>query len=86
MFCHNQNGSVMRSEQLVNRLAASTQHEIHCSGGTFQINQQHYRGDVSLLKGQVDWLPVVMLDPETCMASVVGAEMPSAWHREALES
>ena len=84
MLCRNQHGSVIPAQQLVNRLAASTQHEIHCSAGPVQINQQHYRGDVSLLKGRGDWLPVVSLDLETYVASVVGAEMPSTWHREAL--
>ncbi len=86
VLCRNQQGSVIPAQQLLNRIAASTQHEIHCSGGPVQINQQHYRGDVSLLKGQGDWLPVVSLDLETYVASVVGAEMPSTWHREALKA
>ena len=86
VLCRNQHGSVIPAQQLLNRLAASTQDEIHCSGGPVQINQQHYRGDVSLLKGQGDWLPVVSLDLETYVASVVGAEMPSTWHREALKA
>ena len=83
VLCRNQHGSVIPAQQLVNRLGASTQHEIHCSGGPVQINQQHYQGDVSLLKAQGDWLPVVSLDLETYVASVVGAEMPSSWHGEA---
>ena len=88
VLCRNQHGSVIPAQQLVNRLVSSTQHEIHCSSGPVQINQQHYRGDVSLslLKGQGDWLPVVSLDLETYVASVVGAEMPSTWHREALKA
>ena len=86
VLCRNQHGSVIPAQQLLNSLAASTPHEIHCSGGPVQINQQHYRGDVSLLNGQDDWLPVVSLDLETYVASVVGAEMPSTWHREALKA
>ena len=86
VLCRNQQGSVIPAQQLVNRLAASTQHEIHCSGEPVQINQQHYRGDVSLLKSQGDWLPVVSLDLETYVASVVGAEMPSSWLGEALKA
>ena len=86
VLCRNQNGSVIPSQQLGKRIASSTQQEIHCSGGLVQINQHHYRGDVSLLKGQGDWLPVVSLDLETYVASVVGAEMPSQWHQEALKA
>jgi peptidoglycan hydrolase-like amidase len=86
VLCRNQHGSVIPSQQLGERIASSTPQEIHCSGGLVQINQHHYRGDVSLLKGQGDWLPVVSLDLETYVASVVGAEMPSQWHQEALKA
>ena len=86
VLCRNQNGSVIPSQQLGKRIASSTPQEIHCSGGPVQINQHHYRGDVSLVKGQGDWLPVVSLDLETYVASVVGAEMPSQWHQEALKA
>ena len=86
VLCRNQYGSVIPAQQLLNSLAAFTPHEIYCSGGPVQINQQHYRGDVSLLNGHDDWVPVVSLDLETYVASVVGAEMPSAWHREALKA
>ena len=86
VLCRNQNGSLIPSQQLGKRPDSSTPKEIHCSDGPFQINQHHYRGDVSLLKGQGDWLPVVSLDLETYVASVVGAEMPSQWHQEALKA
>ena len=86
VLCRNQNGSLIPSQQLGKKIASSTPKEIHCSGGPVQINQHHYRGDVSLLKGQGDWLPVVSLDLETIVASVVGAEMPSQWHQEALKA
>ena len=78
MLCRHQHGDVIPAQELMKRIASSPQHEIHCSGGPVQINQQHYQGDVSLLKGQGDWLPVVSLDLETYVASVVGAEMPSS--------
>ena len=84
--CRNQKGSLIPSQQLGKRIASSTPKKIHCSGGPVQINQHHYRGDVSLLKGQGNWLPVVSLDLETYVASVVGAEMPSQWHQEALKA
>ena len=86
VLCRYQHGDVIPAQELMKRIASSPQHEIHCSGGPVQINQQHYRGDVSLLKGQGDWLPVVSLDLETYVASVVGAEMPSSWHGEALKA
>ena len=86
VLCRNQNGSLIPSQQRGKKIASSTRKEIHCSGGPVQINQHHYRGDVSLLKGQGDWLPVVSLDLETYVASVVGAEMPSQWHQEALKA
>ena len=86
VLCRNQSGSLIPSQQLGMRIASSTPKEIHCSGGPVQINQHHYRGDVSLLKGQGDWLPVVSLDLETYVASVVGAEMSSQWHQEALKA
>ena len=86
VLCRNQQGAVIPAQQLGNRIASFNQREIHCSGGPVQINQQRYLGDVSLLKGQRDWLPVISLDLETYVASVVGAEMPSQWHPEALKA
>ena len=84
--CRDQGGLEIPAQQLGSTIASSTHQEIHCSGGPVQINQQHYLGDVSLLKGQREWLPVVSLDLETYVASVVGAEMPSQWHQEALKA
>ena len=86
VLCRNQQGSVIPAQQLGDRIASFNQREIHCSGGSVQINQQRYLGHVSLLKGQRDWLPVISLDLETYVASVVGAEMPSQWHPEALKA
>ena len=39
VLCRNQHGSVIPAQQLLNRLAASTPHEIHSSGGPVQVNQ-----------------------------------------------
>ena len=41
---------------------------------------------MSLLKNQRDWFPVITLDLETYVAWVVGVEMPSQWHQEALKA
>ncbi|WP_232202478.1 SpoIID/LytB domain-containing protein [Synechococcus sp. WH 8109] len=86
VLCRYKHGPVIPTQELVTRIASSPQHEIHCSGGPVQINQQNYQGDVSLLKGQGDWLPAISHDLETYVASVVGTEMPSSWHREALKA
>ena len=86
VLCRNHQGLVIPAHQLVASIASSTQQEIHCSGGPVQINRQRYVGDVSLLRHQSDWLAVISLTLETYVASVVGAEMPSRWHREALKA
>ena len=86
VLCRNQEGSVIPAQQLGKTIAGSSQREIHCSGGPVQINQQRYLGDISLLKDQRDWIAVISLDLETYVASVVGAEMPSQWHQEALKA
>ena len=54
-------------------------HEHDCA---VMIQLTHLGRRTSWNKG--DWLPVVSLDLETYVASVVGAEMPSSWHGEAL--
>ena len=86
VVCRNQRGALIPAHQLGNSIGVFNQQEIHCTGGPVQINQKHYLGDVTLLKGQGDWLPVISLDLETYVASVVGAEMPSQWHQEALKA
>ena len=86
VLCRNPQGSVIPAQHLGDRIASFKQREIHCSGGPVQINQRQYVGDVTLLKSQRDWLPVISLDLETYVASVVGAEMPSQWHQEALKA
>ena len=73
------------TQQLGTRIASLNQQEIHCSVGPVQINQT-YLEDVSLLKNQRDWFPVISLDLETYVASVFVAEMPSQLHQEALKA
>ena len=86
VLCRNQRGALIPAHQLGISIGVFNQQEIHCTGGPVQINQKHYLGDVTLFKGQGDWLPVIALDLETYVASVVGAEMPSQWHQEALKA
>ena len=42
VLCRFQHGDVIPTQELMKRIASSPQHEIHCSGGPVQINQQHY--------------------------------------------
>ena len=86
VLCRDGQGSVIPGQRLGDRIASFNDQEIHCSAGPVQINQQRYLGDVSLLRSQREWLPVISLDLETYVASVVGAEMPSQWHQEALKA
>ena len=86
VLCRNQENMEIPAQQLGKMIAASNHQEIHCSGGAVQINQRRYLGVVSLFRGQPEWLAVVSLDLETYVASVVGAEMPSQWHQEALKA
>ena len=85
VLCPNEQGFVIPTQQLGTRIASLNQQEIHCSVGPVQINQT-YLEDVSLLKNQRDWFPVISLDLETYVASVFVAEMPSQLHQEALKA
>ena len=66
VLCRNEQGFVIPAQQLGTRIASFNQHEIHCSVGPVQINQQtylaEYLGVVSLFKNQRDWFPVISID------------------------
>ena len=57
-----------------------------CSGGRIRINGRTYRSTMHLIQRGDGWLAVNELDLEDYIASVVGAEMPSQWHGEALKA
>ena len=57
-----------------------------CSGGRTRINGRTYRSTMHLIQRGEGWLAVNELDLEDYIASVVGAEMPSQWHGEALKA
>jgi len=86
VLCRSGQGTVISAQLLGQRITSMGQKEIHCSGGPVRINDQSYLGDVSLVKAEREWLAVISLDLETYVASVVGAEMPSQWHPEALKA
>ena len=54
--------------------------------GAIIVNGLAYQGTIELVRPGDEWLPVNQLDLETYVASVVGAEMPSHWSREALKA
>ncbi|NDD43868.1 MAG: SpoIID/LytB domain-containing protein [Synechococcaceae bacterium WB9_4xB_025] len=55
-------------------------------GGSIQVNGKAYTGRITLHRQGAGWLAVNMLDLERYVASVVGAEMPSHWRKEALKA
>ena len=81
-----QHGALIFAQKLLQTIASSPGDEIPCSGGPFQINQQHYQGDVSLLNDQRIGSRLSLLNLETYMAFVVGVEIFSSWHGEVLEA
>jgi SpoIID/LytB domain protein len=50
------------------------------------INGYSYEGSIELVRSNNAWLAVNNLSLENYVASVVGAEMPSRWHGEALKA
>ena len=56
------------------------------AAGAIVVNGLAYQGTIELVRSGDEWLPVNQLDLETYVASVVGAEMPSHWSREALKA
>jgi peptidoglycan hydrolase-like amidase len=51
-----------------------------------QINGFFYKGTLELVRSQNAWLAVNEVSHNNYVASVVGAEMPSGWHGEALKA
>ena len=54
--------------------------------GAIVVNGLGYQGTIELVRSGNGWLPINQLDLEHYVASVVGAEMPSHWGREALKA
>jgi SpoIID/LytB domain protein len=50
------------------------------------INGYSYEGSIELVRSNNAWLAVNEVSLENYVASVVGAEMPSRWHGEALKA
>jgi hypothetical protein len=60
-----------------------------CQGGgaaLIAVNNAPYQGSIELIRHGGDWLAINQVPLETYVASVVGAEMPSHWNKEALKA
>ena len=57
-----------------------------CLGGWIPLNGVADRGPLELERVEQDWLAVHTVELERYVASVVGAEMPSAWHSQAFQA
>ena len=53
---------------------------------TIAVNNALYHGSIELVRHGGDWLAINQVPIETYVASVVGAEMPSHWNKEALKA
>ena len=51
-----------------------------------QINGYSYEASFELVRSQNAWLTANEVSLENYVASIVGAEMPSGWHGEALKA
>ena len=77
----------LNQHQQINGVMRSIQRgALVCSGGRIRINGRTYRSTMHLIQRDEDWLAVNELDLEDYIASVVGAEMSSQWHGEALKA
>ena len=75
--------------QLNQLLDNKSVNEIYCEAnakGRIILNDRPYEKEIHLFKRKGSWLAVNEIDLERYVASVVGAEMPSHWHEEALKA
>ena len=84
--CRLADGSVIALNQLLKDSAGTKNSTRFCKGGRMQINGYSYEGTLELVRSQNAWLAVNEVSLENYVASVVGAEMPSGWHGEALKA
>ena len=84
--CRRADGSFIAVNQLLEDSTESSDSSRICKGGVMDINGYSYEGSIELLRSNNAWLAVNELSLENYVASVVGAEMPSRWHGEALKA
>ena len=84
--CRLADGSLIAVNQLLKDSAGTKNSTRFCKGGGMQINGYSYEGTLELVRSQNAWLAVNEVRLKNYVASVVGAEMPSGWHGEALKA
>ena len=87
--CYSKTGIQLSSDQLNIVLEKPDQGPIHCKTqkkGRIIVNGRPYEQQIAFLVRENGWLAVNQLELERYVASVVGAEMPSHWHQEALKA
>ena len=84
--CQRADGSFIAVNQLLEDSTESSDSFRCCKGGVMDINGYSYEGSIELVRSNNAWLAVNDLSLENYVASVVGAEMPSRWHGEALKA
>ena len=84
--CRLANGSFIAVDQLLVVNVDSSNSTRYCKGGVVDINGDSYEGSLELIRSDNGWLAVNEVSLENYVASVVGAEMPSHWHGEALKA
>jgi peptidoglycan hydrolase-like amidase len=84
--CRLADGSFIAVDQLLDVTADASNSARYCKGGVVDINGDSFEGSLELVRSNNGWLAVNEVSLENYVASVVGAEMPSHWHGEALKA
>ena len=84
--CQHSDGRLVQNAKLMITAVELRKDALHCSGGKVLINGRSYGGQLELIRRGEGLIAINRLDLEDYVASVVGAEMPSHWHAEALKA
>ena len=84
--CQHSDGRLVQNAKLMIAAVELRKDALHCSGGKVLINGRSYSGQLELMRRGEGLTAINRLDLEDYVASVVGAEMPSHWHAEALKA
>ena len=88
VICRSRSGTQQRwtQHQLKTGLNKGKLPALRCVGGWIHLNGVAYWGPLELERIDQEWLAIHTVELERYVASVVGAEMPSAWHTQALQA
>ena len=84
--CTDSDGRPVSNASLMITAVELRKDALYCSGGKVMINGRSYGGQLELISSGEGLTAINRLDLEDYVASVVGAEMPSHWHSEALKA